>query len=123
MTITYYGIGRRIVEKEQQGEKRAQYGKRILQGLSEYLTANLGKGYSVENLTLMRRFYMTYSEKAISQSPITKFNSSISWTHYIHLLRIANDDERLSCLMKKKFRSIGGYDAKHLNAETFPEVG
>ena len=46
MTVTYYEIGRRIVEKEQKGEKRAQYGKRILQGLSDNLTANIGKGYS-----------------------------------------------------------------------------
>ena len=94
MIITYYEIGCRIIEKEQQGKKRAQYGKRILQGLSDYLTENLGKGFSVENLTLMRRFYMTYSKESISQSPITKFNSSISWTHYIQLMRITNEDER-----------------------------
>jgi len=94
MTVTYFEIGRRIIEKEQQGEKRAQYGKRILQELSDYLTENLGKGFSVENLTLMRRFYMTYSEKANSQSPITNFNPSISWTHYIQLMRIQSDDER-----------------------------
>ena len=94
MTVTYFEIGRRIIEKEQQGEKRAQYGKRILQGLSDYLTANVGKGFSVENLTLMRRFYVTYSKKSISQSLITKFNPNISWTHYIQLMRITNEDER-----------------------------
>ena len=94
MTATYYEIGRRIIEIEQNGENRAQYGKRILVGLSDYLTENLGKGFSVENLTLMRRFYMSYSEKTISQSPITKFNPNISWTHYIQLMRITNVDER-----------------------------
>ena len=94
MVVTYYEIGRRIIEKEQQGEKRAKYGKRILQGLSEYLTDNLGKGYSVENLTLMRRFYTVYSQSQNSQSPITNFNPSISWTHYIQLMRIGNEDER-----------------------------
>jgi len=94
MTITYYEIGRRIIEKEQQGEKRAQYGKRILQGLSDYLTNNLGKGYSVENLKLMRRFYAVYSESLIGQSPITQFSPNISWTHYIQLMRIANEEER-----------------------------
>jgi len=94
MTVTYYEIGRRIIEKEQQGEKRAQYGKHILQGLSEYLTANLGKGFSVENLKLMRRFYVVYSEMAIGQSAITQFNPNISWTHYIQLMRIPNEDER-----------------------------
>lgn len=94
MTVTYYEIGRRIVEKEQQGEKRAQYGKRILQGLSDYLTENLGKGFSAENLRLMRKFFLTYSADEISKSPIWKFNPNISWTHYIQLMRIANEDER-----------------------------
>jgi len=94
MTITYYEIGRRIIEKEQHGEKRAQYGKRILQGLSDYLTENLGKGFSVENLKLMRRFYVIYSKIQIGQSPITQFNQHISWTHYVQLMRIANEDER-----------------------------
>ena len=94
MTITYYEIGSRIVEKEQQGEKRAQYGKRILQGLSDYLTANIGKGFSAENLRLMRQFYLIYSNDEISKSPILKFNPNISWTHYIQLMRIANEDER-----------------------------
>ena len=94
MTITYYEIGRRIIEKEQQGEKRAQYGKRILQGLSDYLTANIGKGFSAENLRLMRQFYLIYSNDEISKSPILKFNPNISWTHYIQLMRIANEDER-----------------------------
>ena len=86
MTVTYYEIGHRIVEKEQQGQKRAQYGKRILQGLSDYLTENIGKGYSVENLKLMRRFYIVYSETAIGQSQITQFNPNISWTHYLQLM-------------------------------------
>jgi predicted nuclease of restriction endonuclease-like (RecB) superfamily len=105
MTVTYYEIGRRIIEKEQQGEKRAQYCKRILLGLSAFLTDNLGRGYSVENLTLMRKFYTVYtpsilpiasaeSSDEISKSPILKFNPNISWTHYIHLMRIINEDER-----------------------------
>jgi predicted nuclease of restriction endonuclease-like (RecB) superfamily len=94
MTVTYYEIGRRIIEKEQQGERRAQYGKRIIQGLSDYLTENLGKGYSAENLRLMRRFFLAYSDDEISKSPITKFNPRISWTHYIQLIRITNEDER-----------------------------
>ena len=88
MTVTYFEIGRRIIEKEQQGEKRAAYGKRILQGLSDFLTDNLGKGYSVENLKLMRRFYTIYSDSAIGQSVITQFNQNISWTHYIQLMRM-----------------------------------
>jgi len=89
MVVTYFEIGRRIIEKEQQGEKRAKYGEKILQGLSDYLTAHLGRGYSVENLKLMRRFYVVYAEPVIEepavsqsivqigQSVITQFRSNI----------------------------------------------
>jgi predicted nuclease of restriction endonuclease-like (RecB) superfamily len=94
MIVTYFEIGRRIVEKEQQGAKRAQYGKKILQGLSGYLTSQLGKGYSVDNLKLMRRFYVVYAARAIGESPITQFNPGISWTHYLQLMRIADHKER-----------------------------
>jgi len=94
MTVTYYEIGRRIIEKEQQGEKRAQYGKRILQDLSDYLAKNLGKGFSAENLRLMRKFFLIYTSDEISKSAIWKFNPNISWTHYIQLMRISNLDER-----------------------------
>ena len=94
MVVTYYEIGRRIVEKEQRGARRAEYGKRIIEGLSEYLTAEIGKGYSVENIKLMRRFYTVYSENPIRQSVITQFNPSISWTHYVQLMRIKNVNER-----------------------------
>jgi len=58
--------------KEQQGEKRAKYGEKILQGLSDYLTAHLGKGYSVDNLKLMRRFFVVYSEHIIEESPVSQ---------------------------------------------------
>jgi hypothetical protein len=91
MVVTYYEIGRRIIEKEQQGEKRAQYGKRILQGLSDYLTVNIGKGYSAENLRLMRKFYLAYMSDEISKSPILKFNPNISWTHYTRLMRTEDE--------------------------------
>ena len=53
-----YQIGRYIVEEEQQGESRAQYGKTILKGLSEKLTAKYGKGWGMENLSLIRKFYL-----------------------------------------------------------------
>jgi len=78
----------------EQGKKRAEYGKRILKGLSDYLTSNLGKGFSAESLRLMRKFFLIYSPYEISKSSIWKFNPSISWTHYIQLMRINNEDER-----------------------------
>ena len=94
MVVTYYEIGRRIVEKEQGGSKRAQYGKQILQGLSDYLTTQLGKGYSADNLRLMRKFYLVYSETAISETSFPKFNPNVSWSHYMILMRIDDVKER-----------------------------
>ena len=58
-----------IVEEEQNGKERAEYGKQILKGLSEELKKEFGKGFSVENLDRMRKFYRTYS---ISSSLILK---------------------------------------------------
>ena len=61
MVYTNYEIGRMIVEDEQQGKERAAYGKGVLKDLSKRLTARFGKGYSEDNLKLMRRFYTVYS--------------------------------------------------------------
>lgn len=62
MTLTYFEIGRIIVEEEQNGKDRAEYGKQLLKGLSEQLTNEFGKGYSLRNLEQIRKFYMTYSK-------------------------------------------------------------
>ena len=106
MIVTYFEIGRRIIEREQQGAKRAKYGERILHGLSDYLTAHIGKGYSVDNLKLMRRFYVAYSEQIIEkittnqsdtrigETLFPQFNPNITWSHYVLLMRIANKEER-----------------------------
>lgn len=61
MVLTYFEIGRIIVEEEQNGKDRAEYGKQLLKGLSVQLTKEFGKGFSVENLDKMRKFYQTYS--------------------------------------------------------------
>lgn len=88
MIKTYYEIGRRIVEQEQQGKEVANYGDYILVWLSESLSGSFGKGFSKRNLELMRQFYLTYR---IAKSPISQ---SLSWTHYIRLMRISDPDER-----------------------------
>lgn len=62
MVYTYYEIGRRIVEREQKGEDRAEYGKEIMQQLADALTKEFGRGYSYRNLKLFRQFYLTYSK-------------------------------------------------------------
>lgn len=88
MIKTYYEIGRRIIEQEQQGKEVANYGDYILVRLSESLSGSFGKGFSKRNLELMRQFYLTYR---IAKSPISQ---SLSWTHYIRLMRISDPDER-----------------------------
>lgn len=61
MVMCYYQIGRMIVEDEQKGKPRAEYGEKTLQALSERLTERFGKGFSYRNLRLFRQFYQTYS--------------------------------------------------------------
>ena len=60
MLMTYFEIGRRIVEQEQKGESQADYGQYLLVRLSESLSGRFGKGFSKRNLELMRQFYLTY---------------------------------------------------------------
>ena len=106
MTVTYYEIGRMIVEHEQKGEQRAAYGKGVLKELSKNLTNRFGRGFSVDNLENMRRFYITYSNEVISETasrifepPPTNLQTlsaqfTLSWSHYLFLMRITNDKER-----------------------------
>ena len=87
MTYTYFEIGRMIVEEEQNGKERAEYGKQILKGLSQQLTNEFGKGFSVESLDRMRKFYKIYSNSSSltrileivnSSSLLTNFDNGIS---------------------------------------------
>ena len=89
MTQTYWEIGRRIVEEEQSGEDRAEYGKSLLKALSYQLTQEFGRGFSVDNLEKMRKFYLVYPN---SETVSRKFK--LSWSHYIFLTRISNENER-----------------------------
>ena len=71
---TNYEIGRRIVEQEQQGAERAQYGKEILRELAARLTAEFGKGFSRSNLEYMRRFYLVYPDRSSRIIPFSFSN-------------------------------------------------
>jgi predicted nuclease of restriction endonuclease-like (RecB) superfamily/predicted GNAT family N-acyltransferase len=75
IVVTYFEIGRMIVEREQQGQKRAQYGSKLIKGLSEYLTEQYGRGFSVVNLQSIRKFYQVYSPE-IQQSMTAKLDKS-----------------------------------------------
>jgi predicted nuclease of restriction endonuclease-like (RecB) superfamily len=72
MTATYWEIGRRIVEYEQRGKKRAEYGKVLLQRLAADLNARFGRGFSADNLENMRLFYSACNEKKISETLFRK---------------------------------------------------
>lgn len=117
MIFTYFQIGRMIVEEEQKGKERAEYADKTLKQLSRDLNKEFGRGYSVDNLERCRKFYFTYHSR-ISASVMRKLNSSsksaatmrkskttesapeteipftLSWTHYVQLLKIEDEDER-----------------------------
>lgn len=90
----YYNIGRYIVEFEQNGDNRAVYGSRLLENLSVKLSQRFGKGFSIQNLRNMRQFYYSYSQ--IRQTPSSESPKlfTLSWSHYLKLMRIDNPDER-----------------------------
>jgi len=114
--ITNFEIGRRIVEFEQKGNRRAEYGERIFDELSQRLTHEVGKGFSTRNLRYMRDFYIEYREavpqiaqtvsgrlpaKTPTETPIMQTLSAkltptftLSWSHYVFLMNIDNRDER-----------------------------
>ena len=117
---TNYEIGRQIVEEEQGGKRRAEYGKQVLIDLSQKLTARFGRGWSVDNLEKMRRFFLLYSHVEISANPLRKSDGddksakglrissgedlvttsrqfpqfTLGWSHYLLLMRIADPEER-----------------------------
>jgi len=106
MVNTYFEIGRMIVENEQQGKERAEYGKAVLIDLSSQLTAKFGKGFSVENLDRMRFFYKVYS-LPISSTVLTKFqindNQSNSATP---LLNPDNSSNSVDSIQQKSYTEL-----------------
>jgi predicted nuclease of restriction endonuclease-like (RecB) superfamily len=89
MAKTYFLIGKRIVEEEQNGEKRAEYGEELVKNLSLKLTKEFGKGFSKTNLKQMKSFYIAYRK---GQTLSDQFR--LSWSHYLILMRMENLDER-----------------------------
>lgn len=87
MVETYWQIGRYIVEFEQKGKQRAEYGQSLIDKLSGDLSISLGKGFSRSNLIYMRLFYLEFP---ISEKP----SHLLSWSHYVELLKISDKLER-----------------------------
>lgn len=123
--LTHFEIGRRIVEHEQKGAKRAAYGAELLKELSARLTEEFWKGFSKSNLALMRGFFAVWKDRMpifqkpsgklietgkaqkasgkfvaepLVPKPVSEFRSlfPLSWSHYVLLLTIEDPDERSS---------------------------
>ncbi len=138
MTAAYWEIGRQLVEFEQRGKERAEYGSQLISRLAKDLTAQFGRGFSADNLELMRLFYITYPINKISESPIRKLKSSgihdiseslirkyhfdslmkmfpLSWTHYIHLMRRCSLREEREFYEAEALR--GGWSVRTLDRQ------
>ncbi len=102
MTATYWEIGRRIVEFEQQGQERAEYGEALIRQLAIDLTGQFGRGFGAVNLSQMRRFYLAWSPQRIFQTPSEKSlglselaaKFPLPWSAYVRLLSVKNSDAR-----------------------------
>lgn len=91
MVEAYWEIGRRIVEEEQRGKERAEYGKEIIKNLSKELTEEFGKGFGERNIRNIRQFYVLFSDYEKWKSLISK----LTWTHIQKVLRVSNEKARI----------------------------
>jgi len=85
---SYWHIGRRIVEQEQQGDGKAEYGVQLLEHLSEDLQQKLGSGFSIRNLRNMRRFYLNHR--------IRQPAAELNWSQHVELLPVTNQADKRS---------------------------
>ena len=91
MLETYWNIGKRIVEQEQHGKSRAEYGTQLLKVLSEELSAAFGKGFSARNLRNYRQFYLSFPHAEIWHMRVP----NLTWSHIRTLLRVTDDAVRI----------------------------
>ncbi len=96
MVEAYWNIGKRIVQEEQHGKERAEYGKEIIKKLSKELTTEFGKGYSQRTLREFRQFYSTFNylfQEEVNQTVIwrTVF-AKLSWSHFQKVLKVSNKE-------------------------------
>ena len=91
MLETYWNIGKRIVEQEQQGKSRAEYGTQLLKVLSGELSAAFGKGFSARNLRNYRQFYLSFPHVEIWHTRVP----NLTWSHIRTLLRVTDDAARI----------------------------
>ena len=99
MTAAYWLIGRRIVEFEQSGEDRAEYGAALIERLAEDLAVRFGRGFSPQNIYNMRLFYLSYQPGRILQTPSGRFDDLLTafplpWSAYVRLLSVRDENAR-----------------------------
>lgn len=105
--MTYYSLGKWIVEVQQEGQERAQYGKKVIKALSDHLTEKFGRGFSKANLEFFRRFYLNYedriAETVFRQFAIEKLKQCLgNWKKIRHLLCLGRIIYSLSELKIKR---------------------
>lgn len=88
--LTYWSVGKRIVEEEQNGESRAEYGTKLMKGLAEVFQPLYGSAYSLRNLQYMRQFYLYFKDLEIVNTRV----HNLSWSHYRMLLRVPDENAR-----------------------------
>lgn len=135
LTATYWEIGRRIVEYEQAGELRAEYGASLLERLSGDLIRHFGRGFSVDNLESMRLLYLAYPPARISETLSRKSGTqeksatpsrifsileltsvfSLSWSHYVLLVRRSRSEEARDFYETEALR--GGWSVRQLERQ------
>ena len=91
MVEAYWEIGRRIVEEEQRGKERAEYGKEIIKNLSKELTEEFGKGFSRRTLWEMRKLYVYFSD----YEKVRTLFAQLTWSHFQKVLRVSNEKARI----------------------------
>jgi predicted nuclease of restriction endonuclease-like (RecB) superfamily len=102
MTAAYWEVGRRIVEFEQKGKKRARYGEALIQQLAHDLTQRFGRGFGVVNLSQMKNFYLAWAPQQIFQTPSEKSpvlpelaaKFALPWSAYVRLISVKNQEAR-----------------------------
>jgi hypothetical protein len=137
MTATYYELGRRIIEFEQGGKQRAEYGEGLLKRLASDLTAKYGRGFSRQNLQQMRGIFLEWeicqtvsgifqirvrldgpaklqTVSAISASFLTAETFPLPWSHYVRLMTVPN---RTARRFYEEEAIKGGWSVRQLNRQ------
>ncbi len=134
LTATYWQIGFRLVEYEQRGKQRAEYGEQLLRHVSTDLTARFGRGFSADNLETMRLLYLAYPSVMISETSSRKSRSAksetpsrksdlqrlvnrfqLGWSHYVMLVRRVASEEARTFYEAEALR--GGWSVRQLDRQ------